>query len=382
MRWWRDERFVNFFIQAVFLAAVAGVLTYFCSNMLRGLRETGLTPNFRFLTSEAGFGISEGIRYDPSDSYGRALWVGVVNSARVSLLGILFATAIGLVVGLARISSNWLVRTIARAYVEIFRNIPLLLQLLFWYVAVFLRLPPVRQAVELFDGVYLSQRGLYLPRPVPAEGFGAFAGTLGVGLAAAVAVYAYRRRRLQTADRPGFPCAWALPVFAAFAVGGWLFAPTPPFALDLPVLQRFNFAGGMRLSPEFAALLLGLSVYTGAFIAEVVRGGIQSVDKGQREAALALGLRPAAVMYLVVLPQALRVIVPPLTSQYLNLVKNSSLAIAVGYPDLFNIGTTAMNQTGQTLPLFLIIIAAYLALSLITSAFMNWYNRRVRLVER
>lgn len=379
---WRDERVVRLVLQGLFLLSVGALCLYFYANVRRGLAEAGLTPSFRFLSSEAGFGISEGIRYAPSDSYGRALWVGAVNTVRVSAWGIALATGIGLVAGIARLSSNWLVRSLAGAYIELFRNIPLLLQLLFWYSAVFLKLPPVRQSVEVFGHVFLNQRGLYVPRLEAGPGLTTWLAFLAAGAVAALAVYLHRRRQLARLDRPGFPVLRAAPVFLLFAAAGWFLAPLPPLQLDLPRLERFNFAGGARLSPEFAALLLGLSVYTGAFIAEVVRGGIQAVDKGQREAALALGLRPAAVTFLIVLPQAVRVIVPPLTNQYLNLAKNSSLAVAIGYPDLFNIGTTTMNQTGQTIPLFLIIMAGYLSLSLITSAFMNWYNRRVRLIQR
>lgn len=380
---WRDLRVRRIAVQVLFLSVVVAVFAFFYGNMVRGLAQLGLSLSYRFLGMEAGFAISEGIAYQPSDSYGRALWVAIVNTLRVTILGIVFASVIGVVVGVARLSSNGLVRGLAWVYVEIFRNIPLLLQLLFWYSAVILKLPPVRQSVALFDRIYLNQRGLYVPRLVPAEGFSAWMGFVAAGIIAGVVVYIAVRVRLARLDRPGFPAAWAAPTTLLIALAGWFLAPGPgPLALEAPVLQRFNFVGGMHLSPEFAALLLGLSIYTGAFIAEVVRGGIQAVDKGQAEAALALGLKPPAVMYLVVLPQALRIIVPPATSQFLNLAKNSSLGVAIGYPELFNVGTTTMNQTGQTIPVFALIMLCYVALSLITSAFMNWYNRRMRLVER
>jgi amine acid ABC transporter, permease protein, 3-TM region, His/Glu/Gln/Arg/opine family len=379
---WRHRGARNIAIQAVFLVAVVAVIAYFYNNMIRGLNELGLTFGYRFLGLEAGFAISEGIAYQPSDSYARALLVGIVNTVKVTLAGIVAASLIGLVVGVASLSSNWLVRSLARVYVEVFRNVPLLLQLLFWYSAVILKLPPVRQSVEVFRSFFLNQRGLYLPRLIAGQGFSSWLWFAGLALVAGVAVYFGVRRRLKRLDRPGFPSLWALGTTLLIAALGWFLVPHPPLDVDPPVLQRFNFTGGMHLSPEFAAILLGLSVYTGAFIAEVVRGGIQAVDRGQSEAALALGLRPWAVMYLVVLPQALRVIVPPVTSQYLNLAKNSSLAVAIGYPELFNVGTTIMNQTGQTLPVFTLIMACYLSLSLITSAFMNWYNRKMRLDER
>lgn len=379
---WRNERFLRVGFQALFVLAWLLVGGFLYVNMLQSLRELGLRFNYAFLDQEAGFGISEGIAYQPSDSYGRALFVGAVNTLRVTLLGIVASSLIGVVAGVARLSSNWLVRSLARLYVELIRNVPLLLQLLFWYTAVILKLPPVQRSVALFDRIHFTQRGIYLPRPVAGEGITAFAWSLLAALAASIAVYICHRRRLRREERPGFPFLRAAAVFLAAAAAGWLISPEAPIRFENPVLGRFNFTGGTRLSPEFSALFIGLSVYTGAFIAEVVRGGIQSVERGQREAALALGLTPFQVMYLVVLPQALRVIVPPVTSQYLNLAKNSSLAVVIGYPELFNVGTTMMNQTGQTLPVFSLIVLAYLALSLATSAFMNWYNRRVRLIER
>jgi len=374
---WSRQAFRRFAIQLVFLAAAAAVVFYFYNNVAQGLRQLGLRFEYGFLRHTAGFAISEGIAYQPSDSYARAIWVGIVNTAKVTLVGIFFATLIGVLMGVARLSSNWLVRQLAAVYVEVFRNVPLLLQLLFWYSGVILKLPPVRQSVAWFDAVFLNQRGLYLPRVVAGESFAGWRWFWLAGLVPGAAVYVLVRLRLKRLDRPGFPSLWAVPVTLAVAAAGWLILPGRPLALDYPVMGRFNFTGGTHASPEFAAMLLGLSVYTGAFIAEVVRGGIQAVDKGQYEAAHALGLKGPLVMYLVVLPQALRAIVPPLTNQYLNLAKNSSLAVAIGYPELFNVGTTVMNQTGQTLPMFVLMVAVYLALSLLTSAFMNWYNRRM-----
>lgn len=375
-----SRRVTRIVVQVLFLAAIATVFAFFYRNMMESLRGLGLGLNFGFLRLQAGFGISEGIAYDLSDSYGRAFVVGIVNTIKVVAVGIVLATCIGLVVGLSRLSSNWLVRTLSQAYVELFRNAPLLLQLLFWYAAVMLKLPPVRQAISLFDHVFLSQRGAYIPRLWPAEDAERWGSYLIVAVVVGGVVYFVRRRQLQREDRPGFPSLWALGTMVLFTAGGWVVLGSP-ITMDVPVLQRFNFTGGVALTPEFSALLLGLSVYTGAFIAEVVRGGIQAVDKGQREAAAALGLRPFFVSYLVVVPQALRTIVPPLTSQYLNLAKNSSLAVAIGYPELFNIGTTTMNQTGQTIPVFLVIVACYLFLSLLTSLFMNWWNRRLALIQ-
>ena len=346
-------------------------------NMLRGLRGLGLTLNLDFLNDEAGFGIAEGIAYEPSDTYLRAFWVGVINTIRVSIIGIVCATILGLVVGIARLSSNWLVRNIAAIYVECFRNIPLLLQILFWYTAVILQLPSVRQSFAFFGSVFINRRGVYLPSPQPTSGMNIWLGYLAAGLILALILYLVRLRKLQQTEQPGFPAKWALPAFLLIAFVGWFLTPGRPFTWELPALRGFNFSGGIYLSPEFSALLVGLVIYTGAFIAEVVRSGIQSVAKGQREAAQAIGLNEFQTLRLIVLPQALRVIAPPLTSQYLNLTKNSSLAVAIGFPDLFNVGNTMMNQTGQSIPIFAMIMMSYLIISLTTSAYMNWYNRRI-----
>lgn len=350
--------------------------------MLKGLQGLGLTFSVDFLNQEAGFGIAEGGDYTPSDTYLQAFWVGVINTLKVSILGILFATVLGLFFGVIRLSSNYLVKKIASIYVECFRNIPLLLQILFWYTAVMLQLPPVRQSLTLYQSIYINQRGIYLPWFQPAQGLKIWIVFVVAGLGAGCLLYLIGIRRLRRSGSVGFPSLWAVTIFMCVAVSGWYLTEQIPFSLDIPVLQRFNFTGGIRLTPEFSALLLGLSVYTSSFIAEIVRGGIQSVKRGQREAAKAIGLKEFQILRLVVLPQALRIIIPPLTNQYLNLAKNSSLAIAVGFPDLFNIGNTMMNQTGQSIPVFAIIMFSYLIMSLTTSLFLNWYNRKVRIVEQ
>ena len=358
------------------------LLVILYTNMLKGLRGLGLTLNLDFLQDEAGFDISEGIPYEPSDVYLKAFWVGILNTLKVSIIGIVCATLLGLLFGIARLSSNWLIRTIATAYVECFRNVPLLLQILFWYTAVVGQLPRVRESIALFGGVFINNRGLYLPSPEPTAGLKIWLGFLAAGLLLAVVLYVVRWRKLQQLDRPGFRAKWALPAFLIVALCGWFLAPSRPFTLDLPVLQGFNFRGGMRFSPEFSALLIALSVYTGAFIAEIVRSGIQSVVKGQREAARAIGLKESQTLRLIVLPQSIPIIVPPLTSQYLNLTKNSSLAVAIGFPDLVSVGNTMMTQTGQSIPVFAMIMASYLVMSLTTSAAMNWYNRWINRVRR
>ena len=379
---WRDIRVLRVLFQAVFLIGVILLLAILYTNMLKGLRGLGLTLNLNFLQNEAGFDISEGIPYEPTDTYLKAFCVGIVNTLKVSIVGIVCATLLGLLFGIARLSSNWLIRTIATAYVECFRNLPLLLQILFWYTAVVAQLPRVRESISIFGSAFINNRGVYLPSPEPTSGLKIWLGFLGAGFLLAVILYVVRWRKLQQLDRPGFRAKWALPAFLIVAVCGWFLTPNRPFTLDFPALQGFNYRGGMRFSPEFSALLIGLSVYTGAFIAEIVRSGIQSVVKGQREAAGAIGLNEGQTLRLIVLPQAVPIIVPPLTSQYLNLAKNSSLAVAIGFPDMFSVGNTIMPQTGQSIPVFTMIMVSYLIMSLTTSAAMNWYNRRVSRIGR
>lgn len=369
-------------LQVLFLFGVILLLAILYKNMLEGLRGLGLTLNLNFLQDEAGFDISEGIPYDPSDTYLKAFWVGILNTLRVSIIGIVCATLIGLLFGIARLSSNWLIRTIATVYVECFRNIPLLLQILFWYTAVVAQLPKVKESISLFKGVVINNRGIYLPSPEPTPGLKIWLWFLGAGLLLGVILYIVRWRQLQQLDRPGFRAKWALPAFLIVSLCGWFFTPGSPFTLDLPTLQGFNYQGGIRFTPEFSALLIALSIYTSAFIAEIVRSGIQSVVKGQKEAARAVGLNDSQTLRLVVLPQAVPIIVPPLTSQYLNLAKNSSLAVAIAFPDLVYAGNTMMTQTGQSIPVFAMIMVSYLVMSLTTSAAMNWYNRRITRIGR
>jgi len=300
--------------QAAAIAVVLIVVGYLVGNTIANLEDRRIASGFGFLGREAGFEVGESafLRYSASDTYLRALAVGVLNTLQVALIGILAATVLGAVVGLFRISKNFLLRTVAGTYVEVLRNSPLLVQLFFWYALITEVLPPPREALHPLPGVFLTNRGLYLPTPA-----------------------------------------------------------------STPVLEGFNFAGGMVLTPEFAALLIGLSVYTAAFIAEIVRAGVLSVRRGQWQAGLALGLRRGQALRHVVMPQALRLIVPPVASQYLNLAKNSSLAVAIGYPDLVSIANTTINQTGQAIEGVAIIMAVYLTISLSISAFMNWYNARV-----
>lgn len=369
---WRDVRLLRLAGQAGVVLAVALLLLFLGSNLVSTMAERNLRFGFGFLDNRAGFEIGESpFPYSSDDTYGQAYLVGLLNTLFVGVVGIILATLLGLVVGVARLSTNWLVSRVAGVYVEIIRNTPLLVQLFFIYFVVLLQLPQVRDTISLPGPVFLNQRGLFIPSPILAPAFPAWLAILATALVLAMALRA--RGPAAISGRVG----WSVPVVAIVA---WVLLR--PMTFDVPVQGRFNFSGGMALSTSFMAILLGLVVYTAAFIGEVVRGGIQAVRRGQLEAARALGLSEGDILRLVVFPQALRIIVPPLTSQYLNLVKNSSLAIAVGYPDLFKIGTTMTNQTGQPVPVVVLVMATYLAISLLTSLLMNLYNRRVQVLER
>src|SRR5271169_25269 len=379
---WRDSAVRGVFYQVLFVAVVVAVGGFLVHNTLVNLGRQNIATGFGFLGREASFAIGESlIAYAPSDAYARAFLVGLVNTLYVAILGIVLATVLGTVIGIARLSRNWLIAKLSLVYVETFRNIPLPLQLLFWWTFLREGAPSPRQAWRPLPGVFVSDRGVDFPVPQSNPShlwiFLAFV----LGLAGAVAVSRWAKRR-QMATGAQFPSGWVglamiigLPLLVFFGAGA-------PLAFDWPALKGFNFAGGGAVSPEFAALLLGLTIYTASFIAEIVRAGILSVSWGQSEAASALGLRPGLTMRLIVLPQALRVIIPPITSQYLNLTKNSSLAVIIGYPDLVSIANTAINQTGQAVEGIALIMAVYLAISLTISVAMNRYNRAVALVER
>jgi len=379
---WRDVRVIRILSQIAFAILVAVVAGLLYSNMKRGLETRGLGGSFDFLRLEAGFQIGEGITYDPSDSYARAFLVGVVNTLRVTIVGIALATILGVVMGVARLSTNWLVNKIATVYVELTRNTPLLVQLFVWYFAIILKLPRVRESIALPGSIFISNRGAALPWPVPTASFRPWLYGLIGAMTVAVALWIVRTRGERRTGRPAFNMLWIGAAFVALAILDWFVVPGAPLGLDKPSLQGWNYQGGLTLTPEFVAMLLGLVVYTGAFIAEVVRAGIQAVPRGQIEAARAVGLNETQTLRLVIFPQALRVIVPPLTSQYLNLAKNSSLAIAIGFPDLFNVAGTIFNQTGRAVQVIVMIMVSYLIMSLFTSLLMNLYNRRVQLVER
>ena len=378
---WRDVRVLRTAAQIVVLLIVGVLVAFMVRNLMTAMNERGLGFGFGFLNRSAGFDISESpISYTSRDTYAKAFLVGLLNTLFVSFIGIILATILGVVVGVARLSPNWLLRRITSAYVELMRNTPLLVQLVLIYFAVLLQLPAIANTLTLPGSIFLNQRGLFVPGPQLSSGLALWLGFVVLGIVVLVAARTLSRRRAD-AGRPlhGLRAAGWLGLFA-LAIIGWIVAA--PVTFDLPIRERFNFIGGLALSPEFVALLLGLVLYTAAFIAEVVRGGIQAVRRGQLEAARALGLSEGDTLRLIVFPQALRIIVPPLTSQYLNLVKNSSLAVAIGYPDLFKVGQTMANQTGQPVPVIILIMGTYLAISLVTSLLMNLYNRRVQVLER
>ncbi|HKM70496.1 MAG TPA: amino acid ABC transporter permease [Stellaceae bacterium] len=368
--------------QILFVGIVVALVGFLVHNTLVNLRRQNIASGFGFLDREAAFGIGESlIAYSPADTYARAFLVGLLNTLYVSALGIVLATILGTVMGIARLSSNWLIRKLAQVYVETFRNIPLLLQLFFWWAMLRVSAPAPRQAWELLPGVLVSNRGFVYPVPAADPVHHWMLLALAFGIVGAIGVSRWSKRR-QALTGARFPSGWVgLALIVGLPLSVFL-AAGMPLVLDWPELKGFNFVGGGAISPEFAALLIGLTVYTGSFIAEIVRAGILAVSWGQSEAASALGLRPSQRMRLIVLPQALRVIVPPMTSEYLSLTKNSSLAVAIGYPDLVSIAGTTMNQTGQAVEGIAMIMAVYLVISLLISLFMNLYNRSVALVER
>jgi general L-amino acid transport system permease protein len=371
-------------LQAALLIG-AGALAYAAlSNAAANLARENIAFGLGFWNNTAGFDISQTlIAYSPSSStFGRAFWVGLLNTLLVAGIGIVLATAIGFTVGIARLSHNWLVARLAGGYVELIRNVPLLLQLLFWYNAVLKTLPELRDSAVLPGGVFLNNRGLFLPQPRAESGFGAVVVALLIGVAAAVVVRIWARRRQERTGAQPHSLLWGLVLIGGLPLVVFLLAGLP-LSFDYPQMGRFNVTGGLEILPEFAALLVALSVYTAAFIAEVVRAGILAVPPGQSEAAAALGLRSGTALRLIVIPQAMRVIVPPLTSQYLNLIKNSSLAVAIGYPDLVQVfAGSVLNITGQAVEVIAITMAVYLTISLFASLAMNIYGRATAIVER
>ena len=378
-----DPVFRGIIYQIVVGVLVAAFFVWIINNTAINLAAQNKTTGFDFLWKTAGFDISFALLpWDRTSYYWEAFLVGLTNTLLVAIIGVVFATILGFTIGIARLSSNWIISRLATVYVETIRNIPLLLQLFFWYFAVLKAMPAVRNSLALPFDIFINQRGLFVPRPIPDEQFAWVWLGLAVGVAFAIVLRQWAKRRLEATGQrfPVFTtsiCAIVLIMAVVWVVSG------ASVVFDPPVLQRFNFAGGLELPPEFVALAFGLTVYTASFIAETVRGGILAVNRGQTEAAQSLGLKEGDRLRLVIVPQAMRVIVPPLTSQYLNLTKNSSLGAAIGYPELVNVFTgTTLNQTGRAIECIAMTMAVYLIFSLTTSVFMNWYNARVALVER
>jgi general L-amino acid transport system permease protein len=373
---WRNIRLLRVLGQAAFVLLLVVVAREVFLNLEFGVRQQGLDLSFDFLRQRAGFGIGEGIAYSPSGSFLSAFWVAVVNTIRVAVVGIVLATLLGLVMGVARLSSNWLIRKVAQVYVEVIRNTPVLVQIIFWWAAVILALPVLEGGWSLGGVAYVSNRGTAVPWFHLEPGAGFWALFLIAGVLAAALVWQWRTRVTERRGAPARRALWAAATFVVVAVAGFVLTGSPVEG-DVPSVERFGYRGGFQLSPEYTALVLGLAIYTGAFIAEIIRGSIQAVSKGQKEAAQALGLSAGQQLRLVVLPQALRIAIPPLNSQYLNLTKNSSLALAIGYPEIITVSSTIINQAGRATQMLLLMMTTYLAISLVISAAMNALNRAV-----
>ncbi|MEQ8745552.1 amino acid ABC transporter permease [Pyruvatibacter sp.] len=378
-----DPRVRGIVYQLIALVVVVWAGTEIWTNAVSNLERANIASGFGFLDTTAGFGIVQTlVSYTEESTYGRAFLVGLVNTLVVAGIGIVLATILGFLVGIGSLSRNWLMSQICLVFVETMRNIPLLLHIFFWYFAVLRSVPGPRESLAFMDSFFVNNRGIYSPRPVGEDGFGVVLIVLALGIAGAIGLARWARVRRDKTGQP-FPVLWSsiglivvLPLLAFALMGA-------PLTFDYPSLQGFNFRGGMVMIPEFISLVLALSIYTAAFIGENVRSGILSVSKGQTEAAFALGIKPGPTMRLVIIPQAMRVVIPPLTSQYLNLTKNSSLAVAIAYPDLVSVfAGTVLNQTGQAVEILFLTMSVYLTLSILTSMVMNWYNARIALVER
>lgn len=377
-----SEKARGLFAQVLVSAGIVFLAWYLITNTFVNLEKQGISTGYDFLYLESSFGISEYlISFQPSDTYGRALLVGLLNTLKVSFLGIILATLIGFVVGTSRMSNNWVLSRIAAVYINLFRNTPILLQLIFWYTLFNNSFPNPKHALEVLPDVFLSNRGVLFPVPADHPAY------FWMGIAFIVSLFCawlLKRWSVSYRDKTGISIPYFTVglAFIVISVMMTYFVCGAPTEIDNPVFKGFNFRGGAKLSPEFLALLIGLSLYTSTYIADIVRSGLQSVSKGQQEASIDLGLKPTQTLINVILPQALRVMIPPMTSQFLNLTKNSSLAVAVGYPDIVSLSNTTLNQTGQAIEAISIFMAVYLGFSLTISLFMNWYNKKMSLMER
>ena len=380
---WRDVRVLKALAQVVSALVVLGFLYFFFSNVISAANTRGLSLGFDYLSQEAGFPIGESIiDYDPSMSFAKAFAVGFLNTIKVAFIGIILATILGSIVGVMRLSSNWLIRNIASVYIETIRNIPLLVLLFFLFFGVITQFPAVENSILVGDFLAINNRALYMASFLSTATTGAWLIILAAAILFAIILFIILGQWQLRTGRNTHPFLLSLAVLLLVPLLGWFLVGEQPLLLDKPVLGRFNYEGGIAFTAQFAALLVGLVLYTGAFIAEIVRAGIQSVSRGQVEAARSIGLSLFQSLRLVIFPQAMRVIIPPLISQFLNLTKNTSLAIAIGYPDLFSVGRIMINQAGRAVPVFLMVMGTYLTLSLFYSVLMNIYNRRIQFVER
>ncbi len=379
---WNDQNTRAILYQIATAALVSFIGYYLISNVQTNMAKQSIASGFGFIEKEAAFEIGETlIEYSAADTYGKALVVGVLNTLKVSIIGMILTTILGTIVGVCTLSSNWLLAKLGHIYVEIFQNIPVLLQLFFFYALFYEIFPSPRQALNPINGVFITNRGIDFP--VPAE-HPAWMYMFIAFITACIISYIVKRWAIKRQENTGqqFPTFWTgLAILIALPLVTWLVNGAPT-QLDVPEMKGFNFSGGKNISPEFSALLIGLVLYTASFIAQIVRAGIQSIHHGQSEAAMSIGLKPGMVLKLVIFPQALRVIVPPLTSQLLNLTKNSSLAVAIGFPDFVQVAGTTINQTGQAVEGVALMMIVYLTFSLLTSAFMNWYNKKIAIIER
>lgn len=379
---WRNQKYLNLIWQLLFLVFIIGFIVFLATNAMAGLNRAGLGLSFQFLMNRASFPIGETVvSFSPSDTFVRALYVGFLNTLKVSIVGIVLTTIVGVLVGISRLSSNWLLRTLSTWYIEIFRNTPVLVQIFFWYFAVMLAMPRI-QDVNANYGFIISNRGFVFPWFDANSSVWIWVALLLVLLIAAFLTFKWKNKQQIEQGKKLYPSLWLIGVLVIGIGVGYLILGEFPASLSLPEHTGTGSVGGYRFSPEFAAILFALVMYTATYIAEIVRGGILAVPKGQIEAAEALGLSSSKILRFVTFPQAIRTIIPPVTSQYLGLAKNSSLAVAVGYPDLFSVGSTTLNQTGRAIEVITIMLLAYLAISVVTSIIMNIYNKYTALVER
>lgn len=385
-RLWNDKRLKAVALQVIFVVIVVSALAFIVNNVIVGMNRLGMSLDFQFLTRTASFDISGDklISYSATDSYARAILVGIINTLRIAFLGIVLATIVGTIIGIARLSKNWLARTVSKTYVEIFRNTPLLVQIIIWYSAVFLTLPLIEAEVNLGEFLFFSNRGIAMPWGDATGATLIWAIALVVGIVAAIWLYRLKTKQQIETGTEKHPFIWLAGTIVAAMLIAFLVTFQGPFELSIPELNANgrSYIGGFVLSPSLGALLIALVMYTSAFIAEIVRSGIMGVNKGQREAAHSLGLKESTALRLVIFPQAYRIIIPPMTNQYLNLTKNSSLAVAIGYPEIVYVGNIILSQSGRAVQMIIVMIACYLFFSLVTSLLMNLFNKYTQLVER